>query len=228
MRRQERRLGYIAFIIVASAFGLAISASLLGNPAPFHLEFARRKTLVSVVFGSVCVAGILAALFPLPCEGVLGIRSRPGEDAASLGMRATRLAGVLVLHGHHPPGPGEKRHELRFGRKSFCASCYGLLTGAVVSLAMVAVFALTSWRDIHLAYVLYGLGVLAAILALVQALVFSPGARTRFVLAAGFVVGASLMLIATDMVTTSLAADLFIVLLAVFWLLSRISLSHRD
>jgi hypothetical protein len=146
-------------------------------------------------------------------------------------MRATRVLGVLVLHGHHPRPAEEKKHEVRVAKKSFCASCYGLLIGAVLSLTLVAVFVLTGWPgwpDVHLAYVLYGLGVLGAIAGLVQALVFSTGARVRFVLAAVFVVGTSLMLIATDIVTMNLMADLFVVLLAVFWLLSRISLSHRD
>ena len=79
-----------------------------------------------------------------------------------------------------------------------------------------------------MAYVLYSLGVVGVVLGLVQAHVLRTRARIRFIIAVVFVVGTSLMLISTDLVTANVMADLFVVLLAVFWLLSRISLSHRS
>lgn len=74
---------------------------------------------------------------------------------------------------------------------------------------------------------MYYVGVAAVVLGLAQTLVLRLGARARFILAMVFVVGTSLMLLATDLITADFMADLFVVLLAVFWLLSRISLSHR-
>jgi hypothetical protein len=82
--------------------------------------------------------------------------------------------------------------------------------------------------DLSFAYSLYLLGVLGILLSLVQALAFNPKPRIRFVLAAFFVVGAGFMLIATDALTANIMADLLAILLAVFWVLSRISLSHRS
>ncbi len=228
MRSQERRLGYIAFLLAVSAFGLVISASLLGNPAPFPSGFGGRRVVVALVYGSVCVAGILAALFPVACSRVLRIeRSRTG-DVGSPETRATEVFGILLLHGHHPPGPQEKEHELLAGGKSFCASCFGLLAGAAVSLMVVVVFTLSGWADGRFAYTLYYAGVAGVILGLVPAITLKTGARARFALAVVFVLGTSLMLVATDLLTLNLVADLFVVLLVVFWLLSRISLSHRN
>ena len=66
------------------------------------------------------------------------------------------------------------------------------------------------------------------ITGLLQPLMTDVGAKVRFVLAFVFVVGTSLMLLATELLAANLVADLFVVLLAIFLLLSRISLSHRN
>lgn len=185
---------------------------------------------MALAYGLICVAGMLAALFPAACSGIFGIRSSSYKDVASLDIRATRVLGVFILHGHHAPGPEERTHELRLDGKSFCATCYGLLTGAIISLTLVVVFTLSGsplWLDWRVAYAFYGLGVLGVFLGLVQTLALHTSAWTRFALATVFVVGTGLMLVATDALTASLTADLFVVLLAVFWLLSRISLSHK-
>ena len=226
MRSQETRLGLVAFFLAVSAFGLVISASLLGISSPFPSEFSGRRVLVALVYGAVCVAGTLAALFPVACSGFLGIRRSLTEEKGSLETRATRVFSLLLLHGHHPPGSDERNHELWLGGKSYCATCFGLLTGAVVSLTLIVAFALSGWRDGGFAYALYFVGVVVVIMGLVP-LGLRVGARARFALAAFFVLGTCLMLVATDVLTANLTADLFVVLLAVFWLLSRISISHR-
>jgi len=230
MKDQEGRLAYVAFVLVVSFFGLVISATLLGNAPPPSAASGGRRILVAFLYDSICITGMLAALFPVACSGVLGIRRSP-EDLGNLETRATKVLGVLFLHGHHPLDSEVMVHELRVGGKSFCASCFGLSAGAVLSFTGVTVFALSGWpgwMDIRLAYILYSVGVVGVTLGLVQALVLSSGARIRFVLAAVFVFGTSLMLISTDILTANLMVDLFVVLLAVFCLLSRISLSHRN
>jgi len=230
MRGQDNRVAHVAFALAVSIFGLVISIILLGNPPPLYAGFDERRILVAFVYGVVCIAGMLAALFPVACSGILRIR-RSTEDLRGLETRATKILGASLLHGHHAEGSETLGHELRLGGKSFCASCFGLLTGAALSLTLVTVFAATGWpgwADIHLAYVLYSLGVVGVVLGLVQAHVLRTRARIRFIIAVVFVVGTSLMLISTDLVTANVMADLFVVLLAVFWLLSRISLSHRS
>jgi len=227
MRSQEIRLSVIVFFLAVSAFGLVISASLLGNSAPFPSEFSGRRALVALAYGTVCVAGILAALFPVACSGFLGIQRSLAEDKGSLETGATRVYSLLLLHGHHPAGSDKRSHELWLRGKSYCATCYGLLTGAIASLTAIVAFALSGWADGHFAYTLYSVGVVVVILGLVAGLVLRIDARTRFALAAVFVLGTCIMLVATDVLTQNFIADVFVVLLAVFWLLSRISLSHR-
>jgi hypothetical protein len=192
------------------------------------IEFAGRKILVGFIYGFICLGGTFAVFFPGPCSRLVGVRRSGEQYLRGLDARATSIFGVLLLHGHHPPGDERgTTHELRFRGKSFCASCFGLLTGAIMSLMAIVVFLFSDWADGYLAHFLYFLGLGGVALGLVPALL-CVGARTRFVLGMIFVSGTCVMLIAMDVATANLTADLLVVLLVLFWLLSRISLSHRN
>jgi hypothetical protein len=231
MRGQEQRGAYVAFVLVVSIFGLVISTALLRSPTSFLAASGYRRALMVLAFDFVCVAGIFAVLFPVACSGLLGVRFSSAEISGGFGIRATRFLGVLVVHGHHPSGSESMKHELFYKGRSFCATCYGLLTGAVVSLTIMTTFLVSGWSgwsSIYPAYLLYYVGVAAVVTGLLQTLLPEAGAKGRFVLAFVFVAGTSLMLLTTELLSRNLVADLFVILLAVFWLLSRISLSHRS
>jgi len=228
-RDQTKHVAYAAFLLVVSIFGLVISTALLRNPFSFGAAPGYRRMLMALVYDLVCIAGILAVLFPIACSRVSGARFSSAESPQLLGIRATRFLGLLVVHGHHPSGSELTKHELLVRGRSYCATCYGLLTGAVVSLTIMTAFAVSGWQGwvgTYSAYLAYYVGVAAVITGLLQPLVLEVGAKARFVLASVFVVGTSLTLLATELLTANLMADLVVILLAIFWLLSRISLSH--
>jgi hypothetical protein len=229
MRSKYTRDAYVVFVLVVSFFGLVVSTNMLEQHAQPPTEFSGRRMLVGFMYGFVCIAGVVAVFFPGPCSRALRIRRSSEEHLGSLGARATRLFGVLLVHGHHPLGEEDSAaHELRLGERGFCASCFGLLAGAIISLIIIVVFLFSGWTDGYLAHFLYFLGFGGVVsLGLVPALL-GIGARIRFVLGVVFVTGACLMLIAMDAATGNLMADLLVIFLAVFWLLSRISLSHRN
>ena len=230
-RDREKHVAYVAFLLMVSVFGLAISTSLLMNPPFFFSAPDYRRTLMALVYDAVCIAGMLAVLFPVTCSRALGAHLSSIESVQVLGIRATRLLGLTIVHGHHLSESELTKHELLVWGRSFCATCYGLLTGAVVSLVIITAFAVSGWPGwihIYSVYVAYYVGVVAVITGLLQPLMTDVDAKTRFVLAFVFVLGTSLMLLATELLTANLVADLFVVLLAIFWLLSRISLSHRN
>lgn len=230
MRKRNGRLTYAAFVLIVSTFGLITSASLLSSTVSEPGAPDARRIWIAIFYGTVCIVGIVAVLFSVPCSGVLGTRIPFTEDAETSMARTTRVFGVRLVHGHHTPGPETESHELQIGGKSYCATCFGLLTGAVASLVAVVEFAFHGWPanlDLSFAYGLYCLGVVGVVLGLFQAIASTPRAWTRFVLAILFVVGTGFMLIATDALTANIIADLLAILLAVFWVLSRISLSHR-
>lgn len=227
MRSKYTRLAYIVFLLFVSSFGLIISTSMLKQPMQPTIEFAGRRIVVGFIYGFICLGGMFAAFLPGPCSRLVGVRRSAERYPRGLDARATKIFGILLLHGHHPLGDeSSTTHELWFRGRSFCASCFGLLAGAIMSLTAIVVFLFSDWADGYLAHFLYFLGLGGVALGLVPALL-GVGARTRFVLGMIFVTGTCVMLIAMDAATANLTADLLVVLLALFWLISRISSSHR-
>jgi len=219
---------YVVFLLLVSSFGMIISTSMLEQRMQPTIEFEGRKIAVGFIYGSICLSGMFAAFFPGPCSRLVGVRRSGEQNMRGLDARATRIFGILLLHGHHPLGDeSSTTHELRFREKSYCASCFGLLAGAIISLMAIAVFLFSDWADGYLAHLLYFSGLGGVVLGLVPAFL-GVGARTRFVLGMTFAAGTCVMLIAMDVATANLTADLLVVLLALFWLISRISLSHRN
>jgi hypothetical protein len=232
-RLRGKRLGYPAFLLVVSGVGLTVLVTLLMNPPYFSSAPGYRWPLTVFIYDIVCVAGILAVLFPVACSRAFGVHysTVQSSQVQAFGIRATRVLGLLIVHGHHPPGSESASHELLVGRRSFCATCYGLLTGAVVSLTLItasAVAGFPAWLASYSANPLYYAGLAGVIAGLLFPLITDLGAKTRYVLAFVFVVGTSLILLGVEQSAANLTADLFVVLLAVFWLLSRITLSHRS
>jgi hypothetical protein len=228
MRSKYARLVYIVFLLFVSSFGLIVSMIMLEHPVRPTIEFAGRRILVGFIYGLVCLGGMFAVFLPGPCSRLVGVRRSGEQYLRGLDARATSIFAILLLHGHHPLGQeSSTTHELRFRGKSFCASCFGLLTGAIMSLMAIVVFLFSDWAGGYLAHFLYFLGLGGVALGLVPALL-GVGARTRFVLGMIFVSGTCVMLIAMDVATANLIADLLVVLLVLFWLISRISLSHRN
>jgi hypothetical protein len=230
MNGQDRHSTHLAFVLVVSIFGLVISGVSLRNPVSFVVVSADRRVMMALAYDLVCIIGMAAVLFPVACSKIVGVRGSLAQAPEQLGIRATEFLGVQILHGHHTSEDSAK-HELLITGKSFCATCYGLLTGAVLSFAIITAFALSGWSgwaDGSPACFLYCIGVAAVITGLLQILTPDVGAKARFISASVFVLGTSLILLATDLLAANLMSDLFIILLAVFWLLSRISLSHRS
>jgi len=230
MRKRDGRLAYTAFVLIVSTFGLITLASLLPAPVTKTATPDLRMIWIAIFYGAVCIVGTIAVLFPVACSRVLGTRIPFAEDAETSMTRTTRVFGARLVHGHHPPGPETESHELQIGGKSYCATCFGLFAGAIASVIAVIAFAFHGWPerlDLGFAYGLYYLGVVGVILGLFQSLACTPKAWARFVLAAFYVVGTGFILIATDTLTANIMADLLAILLGVFWVLSRVSLSHR-
>ncbi len=214
----------LLFLIAVSFFGLALAAVLVVYPLAAQDDFALREPVAGSALAVVCVLGIFAVLYPDSCAGIAGFK-RQGETVHSFsGSR------VKVLRGHHATCKPYVTHVLRIGNRVFCASCSGLLVGAVIVLVCIGLFFFGGLRISEEAFVpvLVGaVGVAAALLYPVVPVKLQNG-FTRFLVGVLLPVGSFLVLAGVDEAAKSLSVDLFFVVLSVLWLTTKMSLSQWE
>jgi hypothetical protein len=184
-------------------------------PSP-HEDFGWRKPIVGSVFGLICVLGVLAAFFPKQCTNVLSLGKESGPA----------FHGGSELGGHHPHCENFSPHVFQIENRRLCVACAGLTVGGLLALFGTVIYFFVGWGVDQNNVLMVLAGLLGVVLGL-----FQFGVRQRFVrfsLNVGFVLGSFWGLVGIDGRLQSVIADLFLVALIVFWLFTRISISHWD
>jgi len=113
----------------------------------------------------------------------------------------------------------------RVGNRTFCTACTGLLLGGLSALAGTILYFFSNWRVEQISFLLVWVGILGVGFGLFQ---FKFKGIVRLFLNIFFAFGAFLILIGVDELARSVAVDLFLIALTLFWLFTRISLSQWD
>lgn len=212
------------FLIFVSLFGLILAMAFTSNPPEAQEDFALRKPLVGSALGVVCVLGIFAALYPYSCVRLTGLKDSNEIE------HGFHKPGVKVLRGHHAACKPYSTHVLKLGNKVFCATCSGLLVGAVIVLIGIGLTFFWNLRfgEEPFMPVLAGvIGVSAGLLYAVVPSRFQNG-FTRFFAGAFFAVGSFLIVAGVEEAAKSLSADLLFVAVSVLWLATKMSLSQWE
>jgi hypothetical protein len=223
---------YLLFLMGVSFFGLFLVGILTINP-PVAESLPWRKPVIGSVFGSICVLGSLAALFPKNCLGVFHLKK---EDAlvkkkfhSSQESDMTSYKVRFAVRGHHPDCGNFSGHVFRVGNRTFCTSCTGLLLGALINLIATFLYFFGAWQLSQKSLPTVYFGILGISFGLLQFPLFkNRKSPLRFLLNSFFVLGAFLILVEIDTLVQSVVTDLFLILLIVFWIFTRISLSQWD
>jgi len=209
----------LLFLILVSFFGLILAVLLALYPPILERDFVWRKPVVGSALGAVCVFGILAVFFPNTCSRFFGIK-----QSATISHTT-----ASTLRGHHPMCEHFSAHVFRLGDRMLCATCSGLFLGALIALVGLALFFFGNWQMGQTAFVAVLVGVVGVIFGLLQSpLPMLQNSVIRLFSSAFFVVGTFLILEGVEELAHSVSIDLFLVVLSVFWLLTRISLSQWD
>ena len=214
----------LIFMIAVSFFGLFLVVTLAINPPIIEENLPWRKPLIGSIFGSICLLGIIAVFFPKQCSAMFHSAKR--EHNISANEKAVDShESAPNLRGHHPDCGSFSAHVVQIGNKTFCAACTGLLLGALMTLAGTTLYFVGYWHIEQNAFLAVFVGTLGVGLGLFQ---FEFRSSVRLVMNASFVLGTFLAMVGIDEIIQSLFADLFLVVLTVFWLLTRILLSQWD
>ena len=211
-----------AFLVSVSIFGLLLSIFFVFYTSIIADGFAYRNLVVGSAFGAVCVLGIYAALFPSSCFTIPKFHKSNKNDKRALNIHET------ALRAHHPFCENYATHILSIGSMKFCATCSGLLVGAILALLGTGLYFFGS-LSIGNPAILVLTGAVGVTLGLLQAaLPKSSVGLTRFFASILFVFGTFLMLVSIDMSVKNTFIALFFVGLSILWILTKISLSQRD
>lgn len=217
-----------AFFLGVSLFGLSIVATLALYPLPVSENFLLRKPLMGSIFGLICILGMLAVIFPGSCSRIIGFKGE-GQQAPHVFYTAGNSEEKkLTLRGHHPNCENFSTHVIQIGDKTFCAGCTGLLLGGLAACVGALLY---FFGNLHVAQNLSLLWISATgvALGLLQFPLFNiPMGSIRLFINAFFAFGAFLILVGIDGIAQNIFVDLFLVVLIVFWLFTRIVLSRWD
>ena len=197
----------LAGVILVAAF-----LSLPGSGATIENPF-----MILALFASLCLLGAAATLFPHRCSPSKVLPQDPDPS------RFTVVLGVRISHGHHIPCSHFQGHEHNFRGRSFCAGCTGLLIGALAAVLVATLHFIYAWVPgrgfgyAGLAFVVLGL--------LYIPLRIAKRPFPRSLINALFVLGFSLTLSSVSGSGSS-TLHLVIIGLCVFWMFTRIQLSH--
>ena len=169
------------------------------------VNFPLQTTVSRLVFGAICVLGIIAGIAPNWCT--LTSRSeRRGNDGVA---------------GHHPDCGHFPGHTVKIGTNVYCAGCSGLVIGAVFSL-----IGLVSGDYPFDTYVGFWFGALLVGLGLAQHFIDLGSGWLHFWLNLWFVVGAWLMFAAIQLMNHSFLVSAYFLCVTVFWIYARIRASQ--
>jgi len=221
MASPSLKLGKITllfFMVSVSFFGLILSILLALNPPISQPDFVWRKTIIGLSFGTVCVLGMIAVLFPNPCSRVFQKPSASISHSTSSSLR-----------GHHPLCGRFSAHVFQLGDRFFCAACSGLFLGALIVLFATGLYFFGSLPMEQNASLMVFVGALGVVLGLLQSpLPMLQNSAIRFFTSIFFVVGTFLILAGNEELAHNTSVDFFLIVLSVFWLATRIMLSQWD
>ncbi|UCC33490.1 MAG: hypothetical protein JSW53_00310 [Candidatus Bathyarchaeota archaeon] len=211
-------------MIGVSYFSLFIAVMLTFNPPLRQEGHLWRKPMIGAIFGLICLLGVAAVFFPKKSSAMLRLASGDGGRDLSIGDRNSH-GDYPALQGHHPDCIGFSAHVIQIGDKILCAACTGLLLGAIMTLAGTVLY---FYGDLNIAQnssLAVFVGTVGVGLGLFQ---LKFRSFLRLLLNILFVLSSFSILIGIDALTQSLSIDLFLVVMIIFWLFTRILLSEWD
>lgn len=218
---KSRNLSLI-FLVFVSIFGLLLSILFVFSLANLGDSFEFRRVVVGSVFGTICVLGIIGGLYPRSCSSVLDFQK---PDTFATGSSKLSMS---TFEGHHPTCGCFSSHLLHVGERKFCATCSGLVVGAVAVLFGVGFFFFGNVEIIEANSLIVIAGAAMNAFGLLHPTFLRLRGFIRFFASIMFVAGAFLVLVSVEDAAKNTAIDLFLVLLSVLWILTKVSISRWE
>lgn len=166
------------------------------------------RQIIWIIFILICMIGTILAFYPSLSKGVI-IRSN------------------INYSGHHPNCQYFFSHTIKIIGKKYCAGCLGLATGGTISI-ILSLFLIIKKFNIESGFIYPLLGSFLILFGLLQYQIDSDNPFLHFFLNVGFVIGAFLTLLGTEVLLSNVFVEAYFLALTVFLILTRIILSNEE
>jgi hypothetical protein len=217
----------VFFYLAVSILGLGLLAILTFNRTVPKTDFPWQKQTTGLIYSAICVLGITAGLSPRQCSRVTHFKAAK-KNFLTTQKRFGDEEATATFRGHHPTCGNFKSHILLFGGRILCAGCTGLVFGAILSLAGSALYFFGGLPIGEFSEIAFWMGFLGVILGLLQYEVPVNNSVLHFFLNVTYVLGAFFLLVEVNIANENFMLNLYLLLLIVYWILTRIELSRIE
>jgi hypothetical protein len=196
-----------------------------------------RTSIAGLIFCIICIFGILAALFPKQCSTTFHDKKDTNfEKSLSIKCRKNQfkknstIFNIKIVHGHHTMCKEFSHHEFQILDKTFCLGCYGLLSGALLSLSAMISYLFGLWLINEYTFnFLVWFGIMGVNLGLTKPLLARLKQRMiRYLVEILFVFSIFVLLVTVDLALKNMMTDFYLILLSLYWLWTKITVTRWD
>ena len=176
--------------------------------------FNPQKTLFLSIFVLICLAGMLAAIYPSHCLRFFKIETVTEYECKNR---------MLKTVGHHPDCANFPEHVFTFKNKKYCVGCSGLLIGAVLAVLTCLLYGLYGANGL-----IFWLGIVLVLSSLLQLTFLNiENKPVKFLSNLGLVWGSSFILVGL-VGYRNIFLSVYFLFLAVAWIMARTALSREN
>lgn len=185
-----------------------------------------------IAFSIICVLGIMAGISPSRCSRPCHSTKKP-QSKSTNSSYTTPPKIPTGKQGHHPTCNHYTGHIIKVKGRVYCAGCSGLVTGAFLSLVGTVLYFFLA-IPLYYPHFFFWLGFVMVVLGLLQhpfyLLLKIQHGLIRVIMNIFFVVGSFLLLAGIAELTNNLVIEIYLLLLILYWIFTRIIMSkwtHR-
>ncbi|MHA2429018.1 MAG: hypothetical protein ACXADB_13445 [Candidatus Hermodarchaeia archaeon] len=226
-RRHSFQFSVISLIL--SFLGLVLLPLMLLNPPPPVVVLPWQTQLIGIAFMFICILGIIAGIAPSHCS-LTRNKEKQSQKEISEQTNSTQIKSIRK-EGHHPTCGHYSGHVITIKGTHYCAGCSGLVIGAMIAIIGTVLFFFLNFQSVYpeatfwLGFVFVTIGLLQH--PLYQLLRLNRG-FIRFIINILFVAGSFLLLASLIQLTNSLILAIYLLLLILYWIFTRIVMSRRS
>lgn len=181
-------------------------------------NFLYQDFIIWPIFLLISIVGIIVGVVPQRC---LKVHRKNQSVTASVNVS-------MIFLGHHPICDNFSSHVIKLGNEIFCGGCSGLVTGAIISI-FGSIFYLLIGRNIgNCSSVLFWTGFSSVFIGLLQHRLSFKNNFVHFFLNLMFVLGTFFLLIGIDLQNGGFFPELYLLMLSIYWIITRITLSKIE